>query len=223
MLVPQVYGVHGDCERYQEGECKAQEQQRERGAAELHVSETQTNGFHLFFSKAARLMAVRLRYSILTPPLRYSMLKDSDVVAAKKCVAVLIDSYKKVGAARDAAAAAAAAKHPLFLQGIWNDARTVNVIAQAQLPPHTSHLTPHTSHLTPHTSHLTPHTSHLTPHTSHLTHTPQATHTKDTGLRISTINFFLGMHSPSRRCACARPLQRRGCHHLPPWLTRRRQ
>ena len=26
------------------------------------------------------------------------MLKDSDVVAAKKCVAVLIDSYKKVGA-----------------------------------------------------------------------------------------------------------------------------
>jgi protein SDA1 len=56
------------------------------------------------------------------------MLKDSDVVAAKKCVAVLIDSYKK---------------------DIWNDARTVNVIAQA-------------------------------------------THAKDTGLRISTINFFLG-------------------------------
>jgi hypothetical protein len=57
MLVPQVYGVHGDCERYQEGECKAQEQQRERGASELHVSETQTNGFQLLFSKAARLMA----------------------------------------------------------------------------------------------------------------------------------------------------------------------
>jgi hypothetical protein len=75
------------------------------------------------------------------------MLKDSDVVAAKKCVAVLIDSYKKVNRYL----------HLLYFllhintreQGIWNDARTVNVIAQA-------------------------------------------THAKDTGLRISTINFFLG-------------------------------
>jgi hypothetical protein len=58
------------------------------------------------------------------------MLKDSDVVAAKKCVSVLIDSYKKVRR-RLTANYCNILSIDSCCKGIWNDVRTVNVIAQA--------------------------------------------------------------------------------------------